>query len=116
MSNVDESGAMSADEEKRSQLSAQSPSEQPQDVEKAQEGPISPMDPRSFPDGGKDAWLCVAGASAGLFVSFGWINCVGVFQEYYQANQLREYAPSDIAWISSVQGKLILQPWTCMKT
>ncbi|KAF2759552.1 major facilitator superfamily transporter, partial [Pseudovirgaria hyperparasitica] len=56
-----------------------------------------------FPDGGLQAWLNVAGASAGLFVSFGWINCVGVFQEYYQTHQLAAYTPADIAWISSLQ-------------
>jgi MFS family permease len=38
-----------------------------------------------------------------LFVSFGWLNCVGVFQSYYQANQLRDYSPSTVAWISSCE-------------
>lgn len=27
------------------------------------------------PDGGPHAWMTVAGAFCGLFVSFGWINC-----------------------------------------
>ena len=61
------------------------------------------MDPSSFPDGGATAWLTVAGASACLFVSFGWINCVGVFQDYYQTHQLSHYTPSTIAWIPSLQ-------------
>ena len=35
---------------------------------------LSPMDPKSFPDGGLDAWLAVSGAFCSLFCSFGWIN------------------------------------------
>ncbi|MCJ1428107.1 hypothetical protein MMC29_006015 [Sticta canariensis] len=61
------------------------------------------MDPKAFPEGGAAAWLTVAGSSACLFVSFGWINCVGVFQEYYQTHQLAQYSPSDIAWIPALQ-------------
>lgn len=38
-----------------------------------------------------------------LFCSFGWLNCVGVFQSYYQTHQLSQYSPSTIAWISSCQ-------------
>lgn len=75
-----------------------------QDVEKAEMPPANPwMDPKSFPDGGGKAWLTVAGAAACLFVSFGWVNCVGVFQDYYQTHQLKQYSPSDISWIPSLQ-------------
>jgi hypothetical protein len=56
-----------------------------------------------YPDGGPMAWLAVAGATSCLFVSFGWVNVIGIFQEYYQSNQLRNYTPSDIAWIPSLQ-------------
>lgn len=84
--------------------------------------PANPWsDPSSFPDGGTKAWLSVAGAACCLFVSFGWINCVGVFQvrtkngicgrtiltsdqEYYSRNQLKDYTASEIAWIPSLQG------------
>ncbi|KAK6837968.1 hypothetical protein PG987_006249 [Apiospora arundinis] len=62
-----------------------------------------PNPPSNFPDGGPEAWWTVAGASACMFVSFGWINCVGIFQDYYQEHQLAAYTPSDIAWISSIQ-------------
>ena len=76
-----------------------------QDVENAEMPPVNPwMDPKSFPDGGGKAWLTVAGAAACLFVSFGWVNCVGVFQDYYQTHQLKQYSPSDISWIPSLQG------------
>lgn len=63
------------------------------------------MDSAAFPDGGAKAWLTVAGASSCLFVSFGWVNCVGVFQEYYQRNQLKQYTASDIAWIPALQSR-----------
>src|SRR5437762_8174565 len=66
------------------------------------------MDLRSFPDGGAKAWFTVAGASACLFVSFGWINCIGIFQDYYQTHQLKQYSPSNIAWIPSLQSRLSL--------
>ncbi|OAA56182.1 major facilitator superfamily transporter [Niveomyces insectorum RCEF 264] len=56
-----------------------------------------------YPEGGPTAWLAVAGATACLFVSFGWVNVIGIFQEYYQSNQLHDYTPSDIAWIPSLQ-------------
>ncbi|KAK4676345.1 hypothetical protein QC764_510550 [Podospora pseudoanserina] len=56
-----------------------------------------------FPEGGARAWLTVSGASACLFVSFGWVNCAGIFQSHYQANQLSNYTPSEISWISALQ-------------
>ena len=65
------------------------------------------MDPQAFPEGGAKAWLTVAGASACLFVSFGWINCVGVFQEYYQTHQLQQYSASDVAWIPALQSMVL---------
>ena len=77
-----------------------------EDAEKAEKPPPNAwMDPKSFPEGGAKAWLTVAGASACLFVSFGWVNCVGIFQDYYQTHQLKEYSASNIAWIPALQSK-----------
>ena len=53
--------------------------------------------------GGLDAWLVVLGAWCGYFVTFGWMNSVGIFQEYYQQNQLSNYSSSTIAWIPSTE-------------
>ena len=79
---------------------------EPEDAEKAVKPPPNPwMDPKSFPDGGAKAWLTIAGSSACLFVSFGWINCVGIFQEYYETHQLKAYTPSEIAWIPALQSR-----------
>ncbi|KAI0015569.1 monocarboxylate permease-like protein-like protein [Xylariomycetidae sp. FL0641] len=55
------------------------------------------------PDQGAAAWRTVAGSFCLMFVSFGWISCIGVFQEYYQRHQLRAYSPSAVAWIASVE-------------
>lgn len=60
--------------------------------------------PSEFPEGGTRAWLTVAGGWACLFVSFGWVNCVGIFQDYYESHQLAEYSSSEIAWIPALQG------------
>lgn len=56
-------------------------------------------------DGGARAWLSVAGAAAAMFVSFGWINCIGLFQAVYEEDQLRNYSSSQISWITSTECK-----------
>ncbi|KAF2709681.1 MFS general substrate transporter [Pleomassaria siparia CBS 279.74] len=65
--------------------------------------PLPLSHPSMFPEGGRDAWLALLGAFCCLFCSFGWINCVGVFQNYYQSNQLKDYTPSTVAWITSCE-------------
>ncbi|RYO87194.1 hypothetical protein DL766_005461 [Monosporascus sp. MC13-8B] len=70
----------------------------PADVEEKASAPTLPP-----PDQGAAAWLAVAGGFSLLFVSFGWITCIGVFQNYYQTHQLSSYTPSTIAWIPSVE-------------
>lgn len=64
---------------------------------------VGGVNPASFPDGGLEAWLVVLGSFCCLFCSFGWINCIGVFQEYYQQNLLSQYSSSTIAWIPSCE-------------
>ena len=61
------------------------------------------INPADFPDGGLEACLVVLGAWCCLFVSFGWINCIGVFQEYYQQTLLRQYSSSTVSWIPSME-------------
>lgn len=48
-------------------------------------------------------WLAVVGGFCCLFVSFGWITCIGVFQAYYSTHQLRHYSASDVGWIPSAE-------------
>ncbi|KAM5513784.1 monocarboxylate permease-like protein [Fusarium oxysporum f. sp. phaseoli] len=75
------------------------------DTEKARGEEPNPEQPKpsaDFPDGGLKAWSVVVGAFFGLFVSFGWTNCVGLFQGYYEANQLRDLSPSNVSWIPAL--------------
>ncbi|KAH8687045.1 major facilitator superfamily domain-containing protein [Ilyonectria robusta] len=65
------------------------------------ENPGSAID--EIPDGGATAWLVVFGTWCTSFCSFGWINSVGVFQDYYEHNILKDYSSSTIAWIPSLQ-------------
>lgn len=52
-------------------------------------------------------WLAVVGGFACLFVSFGWITCIGVFQAYYSSHQLRDYSASTVGWIPSAETFLL---------
>ncbi|CAK7238173.1 hypothetical protein SEUCBS140593_010399, partial [Sporothrix eucalyptigena] len=61
----------------------------------------------AYLDGGRDAWTVVVGAWCCVLVSVGWVACVGDFQSYYQANQLKAYSPSAIGWIPSTQTFLL---------
>ena len=55
------------------------------------------------PDGGFKAWIVVAGAWCCLFCSFGYVNCIGLFEAQYQRDQLRNYSHSTVAWITSLE-------------
>ncbi|GAA5838357.1 hypothetical protein JCM11251_004913 [Rhodosporidiobolus azoricus] len=68
----------------------------------------SPPPAVAFPDGGFRAWSVVAGAWCISFTSWGVVNSFGVFQTYYQANQLSSYSRSEISWIGSVQLSMVL--------
>ncbi|KAL2072373.1 hypothetical protein VTL71DRAFT_11716 [Oculimacula yallundae] len=61
------------------------------------------VNPADFPDGGLEACLVVLGGWLCLFCSFGWVNCIGVFQEYYQENLLTTYSSSTVSWIPSLE-------------
>lgn len=58
-------------------------------------------------DTGRHAWLTTFGAFWSLFITFGWVNSLGVFQSYYERSLLSTYTPSTISWIASVQQCLI---------
>ncbi|OAA54055.1 monocarboxylate permease-like protein [Cordyceps fumosorosea ARSEF 2679] len=59
------------------------------------------------PDGGTAAWLAVLGGFCTVFASFGWINCIGIFQDYYKTNLLKQYSPSTVAWIPSTESFML---------
>lgn len=61
------------------------------------------MNPADFPDGGLQAWLVVFGGWCGLFCTFGFVNCIGVFEAYYLKVPLRQYTASEVSWITSAE-------------
>lgn len=76
----------------------------------SREGPASPSKVEAKPDvqheapeGGTKAWLCLLGAACALFSSFGWVNCIGLFQAEYETNQLKQYSKSTVSWITSME-------------
>jgi hypothetical protein len=80
------------------------------DLEKAEEEPKPAaggappgFNPADFPDGGREAWLVVFGGWCGLFATFGFINCIGVFEAYYVSGPLSQYSQSTVSWIPSVE-------------
>lgn len=73
------------------------------DSAQPQTAPGPGFDPADFPDGGLRAWLVVLGGFCSLFCTFGLVNCVGVFQEYYLRGPLRDYSASTVSWITSLQ-------------
>jgi len=56
-----------------------------------------------LPEGGTKAYLAVAGAFAGMFVSFGFVNCIALFQAEYETNQLKDYTTSEVSWVTSIE-------------
>ncbi|KAK9320449.1 major facilitator superfamily domain-containing protein [Lipomyces orientalis] len=74
-----------------------------QDMQQHEEKTGLPVNVLYPPDMGLRAWLCVFGAWWGFFCSFGYINCLGIFQEYYIENQLSSYSASTTSWINSLQ-------------
>ncbi|KAI3324543.1 major facilitator superfamily domain-containing protein [Xylariaceae sp. AK1471] len=60
------------------------------------------FNPADFPDGGREAWLVVFGGFLALFCSFGLVNCIGVFEQYYVQGPLSNYTTSTVSWIPSL--------------
>jgi hypothetical protein len=79
------------------------------DLEKGAQKPAAPpagppgFNPADFPDGGLEAWTVVFGGWCGLFATFGFINCIGVFEAYYVSEPLSNYSQSTVSWIPSVE-------------
>ncbi|KAK2762688.1 hypothetical protein FQN54_000862 [Arachnomyces sp. PD_36] len=61
----------------------------------------------TFPEGGTRAWSVAIGTAAIAFCTMGYVNSFGVYQGWYEANQLHDRSPSDISWIGSTQAFLV---------
>jgi hypothetical protein len=79
---------------------SRTPSVQENDPEQA-------VQPTTFgskpPDGGLAAWSVILGVWCCSFCSYGWMNSIGIFQEYYQDHLLLGYSASTISWIPSLE-------------
>lgn len=61
-----------------------------------------------FPEGGTRAWLVVAGSFFVISGTFGLLSSIGIFQAYWQENQLKQYTSRDVGWIAAVNAFLNL--------
>lgn len=62
-----------------------------------------------FPEGGLQGWLTLLGVWIVQFVTFGYTNAYGVYNDFYVREYLSpKYASSEISWIGSVQLLLVL--------
>lgn len=62
----------------------------------------------ALPDGGRTAWMQVAASFLINLNVYGAVNAFGVFQNFYETEQLTSYSSSTISWIGTLQGSLIL--------
>ncbi|KAI1764724.1 MFS general substrate transporter [Hypoxylon sp. FL1150] len=67
-----------------------------------------PPKPLEVPDGGLDAWLQVFGALVVMMATWGLVNTFGVYQTYYETDLLKTSTSSEISWIGSLQGCLLM--------
>lgn len=64
--------------------------------------------PDDVPDGGFQAWLQVAAAFFIFMNTAGLFNSFGIYQGFYTQGPLRSISGSNISWIGSLQGCLML--------
>ncbi|RDB28171.1 Riboflavin transporter MCH5 [Hypsizygus marmoreus] len=67
------------------------------DVQEITDPAIIPM------DGGRDAWMTIAGTWLIQFCTYGYTSAFGVYQDFYTREFLHSKSPSDISWIGSFQ-------------
>ncbi|KAI1790028.1 MFS general substrate transporter [Ganoderma leucocontextum] len=72
--------------------------------------PLLPTVASIPPDGGRAAWLTIAGAWMIQFCTFGYLNAFGVYQDFYTRDFLSHESPSNISWIGSLQLFLMYAP------
>lgn len=56
----------------------------------------------TYPEGGRQAYLCVLGSFSGLTAALGIMNTIGTYQAYLSTHQLRDSSEGSIAWIFGV--------------
>ncbi|KKY25107.1 putative mfs monocarboxylate [Phaeomoniella chlamydospora] len=61
-----------------------------------------PSESDIYPEGGFQAWLCVAGSFLFLLPSYGFMQTAGTVQSYLETHQLSHYTTRDVGWIPSI--------------
>ena len=56
----------------------------------------------TYPEGGRQAWLCVLGSFCGLMAALGMMNTLGTYQAYLSTHQLQHETESTIGWIFGI--------------
>ncbi|OAL35338.1 hypothetical protein AYO20_05389 [Fonsecaea nubica] len=56
----------------------------------------------TYPEGGRDAWLCVFGSFCGLMSALGMMNTLGTYQAYLSTHQLQSKSESTVGWIFGI--------------
>ena len=81
------------------------PQQEPGDtvLDEHQHPDAEPGDDDEYPEGGALAWLAIAGSFLVYFASFGVVNSFGFFQTFYQKDYLKNYSPSVISFIGTLQ-------------
>ncbi|TBU21908.1 MFS general substrate transporter [Dichomitus squalens] len=79
-------------------------------LEKLADEPSTATSESFPPDGGRIAWLTLAGAWMVQFCTFGYLNAFGVYQDFYTREFLSHETPSSISWIGSLQLFLMYAP------
>ena len=54
-------------------------------------------DELTYPEGGREGWLCVLGSFMGLVAALGMMNSLGVYYGYLTKHQLRDYSESTVS-------------------
>ncbi|GFF28591.1 riboflavin transporter MCH5 [Aspergillus udagawae] len=70
--------------------------------------PQQRQEPSPIPNGGLAAWSQVLGAHLLFFNSWGIVNTYGTYQAYYESDLLRSRSSSEISWIGTFQGFLLI--------
>lgn len=63
----------------------------------------NPVEPEPEQEGDLRAWLAIVGSFLVYFATFGVVNSFGFFQTFYQLDYLKDYSPSTISFIGTLQ-------------
>ncbi|KAF7551151.1 hypothetical protein G7046_g7794 [Stylonectria norvegica] len=72
------------------------------DLERRPTGVSTASHIETYPEGGREAWMVVAGSFFCLFASLGLMNTIAIFQAYVLSHQLKDYSEGTVGWVFSI--------------